>query len=53
MITLYYVQKLGTVHDIADRSTASDSQKHFLSHKGDRDCYRAIEHLVLGNVLGI
>ena len=44
---------MGAVHQTADICTPSDSQAHSLPHQGNRDCYEAIEHLVLGNVIGI
>ena len=49
-ITIYCVQKLWTVHQTA--VTPSPSQAHSMPHQGNRDCYGAIEHQIIGNVLG-
>ena len=59
-ITLYCVQKLGTVHQTADSCTPQtipghrcvqmpQTTKHTL--QGNRNCYGAMEHLILGYVL--
>ena len=46
---IYCVQKLWT----ADSCTPYHSKPHSLPRQGNRHCYGAIEHLILGYVLGI
>ena len=48
-ITIYCVQKLGTVH----KPTPSHSQPHSLPFPGIRHCYGVIEHRILDTFLDI